>query len=320
MTYRFVVNTAQGMQNFLKVKERKNGDLIVSQRNYYETLNLDGFADYGLPKDSAEGHKNDITVHPNLASKNDTISINYKTIKAGKEISRTVCSALEVKKGLTLFPVLISIGSNIASPNLEINDNKDKIIYLWPDQQLDWSLQSLAYCVFVANPDTHFVSSQNFPRGIHYLNFKHLQFIFMYWIFDKPTKGAGTTFQVFNPDEGALRGFELNEAINYTETISIEHAKIYDLLPELLPQQLPQDPIIQTGVKIILDKWLFKRFTYGIETHRDESLLRLKFKNEDGNQTNVDFSGEEITKFQDALNKAIQVTPGLAVWKKPDKQ
>lgn len=320
MAYRFVVNTAYGMQNFLKIDETNNGFLIVSERGEFESIDLSQNTHEVLMSNPADRHLKHITVHPNLKSQNGTITISYKTIINGKEKERIVTSALEVRQGLRLFPVLSNVGVNVASPNSIIQPDKyigDTLLELWPDQQFDWSIQSLAYCIFVANPDIAFVLPQNFPREVHYLRFKHLQLIFMYWTFDQPTKGAGTSLQIFSPTDAALLGFELHEAANFTNKISEEHSNVYAHLPEFHMGQIPKTLLPQTGVQVVQAKWHFKNFSFGIETHRDESLLRLKFHNTDGNVAIVDFNGEAITAFQDKLNYAIKANPGLVVWKKP---
>ncbi len=316
MAYRFVVNTAYGLQNFLIVKETNNGDLIVTQKGEHETLDLTQEIPAG---NSADREKSSITVHPNLQSNSGTISINYKTNKNGQETSREVTSVLEVRQGLRLFPVLSKIGENVVSPRLAIEPTKyknDVLLELWLGQQFDWSIQSLAYCIFVANPEIAFIQPQSFPREIYHLRFKHLQLIFMYWAIDKPTKGASTTLKVFEPTGQALPGFELHEATNFTDKASEEYCNHYSLIPELMQGQLPKKLLQQTGVKVVNGKWYFKNFSYGLETHRDESLLRLKFRNADGNEAIIDFNGEDITKFQDQLNYGIKTVPGLAVWKK----
>lgn len=319
MAFRFVVNTVYGVQNFLNIKETNKGDLIISDRIERERFDLIKGALRFLVGDLESREKGSITVHPNLRSTNGTITINYKTKKMREE-SRVVTSALEVRQGLRLFPALSKVGENIASPNMTIDPDKhknDTLLELWPGQQFDWSIQSFAYCVFVANPEIAFVLPRNFPRGLHYLRFKHLQLILMYWTFDKPTKGASTSMQLFAPTGQALPGFEVQEAADFTNKLTEEHSNHYDSLPALLPGQFPAKLLRQTGVKVIHDKWHFKNFSFGIETHRDESLLRLKFHNTDGNVAIVDLNGEFITKFQNELNQAIKVTPGLAVWKGP---
>lgn len=193
---------------------------------------------------------------------------NYKTVKGGEE-TRIVTSALEVRQGLRLFPVLSKVGENVASPRLAIEAAKckdDTLLELWPEQQFDWSIQSLAYCVFVANPNIAFVLPQNFPKAVHYLRFKHLQLIFMYWTFDQPTKGAATTCYLSAPPGQALPGLELHEAANHTDVASQEHFNVYDRLPELLPGQLPEKLLPQTGVQVVHDKWHFKNFSFGVES------------------------------------------------------
>ncbi|OIQ99124.1 hypothetical protein GALL_188610 [mine drainage metagenome] len=212
--------------------------------------------------------------------------------------------------------MIATLGGNIANPSLHLPNSSDEIVEFWPNQKFDWNIQSMAYCIYVANPEINFIFPQNFPRAVHNLRFKHLQLIVMYWAIDKPTKGASSSIQLFSPPTEALAGLQLQEAVDFTYKLTETHIKQYELLPELLPDQLPKTWLQNTHVKVVLTKWHFKKFSYGLESNRDESLLRLKFNNEDGNEAVIDFTGEDITKFQESLNMAINSNPGLAMWKR----
>ncbi|OIQ99123.1 hypothetical protein GALL_188600 [mine drainage metagenome] len=100
MNIRFVIDTIYGKQNFLKIKETNRGDLILSKRGLHEKLDLSkSILDLQNP-DIENRLGENITIHPNLESQSDTITINYKTHKNGQELFREVTSALDVKKEL----------------------------------------------------------------------------------------------------------------------------------------------------------------------------------------------------------------------------
>ena len=323
MRYRFVVRTAHGLQNFLSVEETNKGDLVVTSKGRTERIDLASAVvnTFPPPEDELEIHQ--VTVHPNLQSQTGTISVNYKTIKDGKE-TREVTSALDVKEGDKLFPALSAAGVNVMSFRLTIDPEKhenDRLIELWPNQSFDWSIESLAYCFFVANPNLFLAIPQNFPRDAHSVNFTHLQVIFLYWTIDKPTKGASIGLGLEAPPKVALLGLDFRSAVELTDKLSAHYLDTYDRIPALLPGQLP-DTLPDTamplsGVKIAPLKWHFSNPTYRVSAHRDESLLRVEFIERRGNVSIVDFNGEAITKFQDSINHAIREVPGLAVWKKP---
>ena len=80
MEYRFVVNTANGVQNFLKIESRSSGDVIVSPRLSSEALDLNGDLKTSQTPDLQKIRGMAITIHPNLKSKIGSISVNYKTL------------------------------------------------------------------------------------------------------------------------------------------------------------------------------------------------------------------------------------------------
>ena len=55
-----------------------------------------------------------------------------------------------------------------------------------------------------------------------------------------------------------------------------------------------------------------------VTADRDDSHLRLNIMMPNGSLTSVDFYGAMITKLQTQINHAIQLVPGLAVWKGED--
>ncbi len=320
MEYRFVVNTANGVQNFLKIESRSSGDVIVSPRLSSEALDLNGDLKTSQTPDLQKIRGMAITIHPNLKSKIGSISVNYKTLRDGKEESREVQSALDVKHGLRLFPILLDVGENVGSPRLTIDPKKPKygktfFIDLWPGQVFDWSIQSLGYWLFVANPEVSVVFPQSFPREVRCFKFPHLQLIFMYWALDVPTKGAGTRIQLFSPPDLALPGLELSEVVELTTMAINEHLSIHASLPDFLFGQLPENILPQPGMLVVNNKWHFKEFSFSVQTIRDESVLRLNVRNVDGNVAVIDFRGNDILEFQRLLNEAIARTPGLAAWR-----
>jgi len=315
MPMRLSVRTRSGLQNFLKIEERKNGDLILSTRGDHE-----GIALPGLEPATHEGKRirTAITVHPNLKSQIGSITINYKSLDKGTEIDREVVHVLDVKQGGRLFPVLADIGSNIGGPSLSIDPStSDGVVHLWSGQEFDWSVQSLAYCVLLANRGVEIRTPHNCPAEVLRFDFQHLQVVVLYWALDRPTKGASLGIALEPLLDGAISGLDLPQVNDLVNALSQEHEKRYELLPDFLPGQLPERAIQCGGVRVVPQKWHFKEFHYRIEAIRDESLLRLSFCNIDGNTAIVDLNGKDITHFQEEIAKAIRSTPGLAVWKDP---
>jgi len=233
-TLRFVIANNGGLQNFLSIKETRAGDLIISTRGKQHSASV------GLEEVDATQFKkssvttSSITVHPNLASKIGSITINYKDNVGGNQ-ERKVAGVLDVKSGERLFPIITSIGRNIGRPGLTIDRSKyekKNFIELWPGNEIDLVRDSLAYSVLVANRNVGFVFPEDFPRNSVPLVFQHFQVLFLYWLFNQPTKFRGTTL-TFSTPEKYVNGFEFHEALNFTNDIMLAHMQVYPSLPEL---------------------------------------------------------------------------------------
>jgi hypothetical protein len=233
-TYRFVIQVNNKLQNFLKIKETKSGDLIISERGRAHNATPGTEAAEVRNIDERNTYPRNITVHPNRKSDFGTITINYKkTIDNGEE--KEVAGVFNVKNGTRLFPILTSIGRNVGRPRLAIDENirdESEIIKIWPDSNLDLKKHSLAYCIFVCNPNIEFLIPDEVPRKYISIKFNFLQMIFVYWLFNQPTKFRGLTITFPTPD-GYVNGLELHEAINYTIESTLKYLEVYPSLPEI---------------------------------------------------------------------------------------
>ena len=172
-------------------------------------------------------------MHPNLNSEIGSITINYKDNVGGNQ-ERKVAGVLDVKSGQRLFPVITSIGRNIGRPRLRIDRSKyqnENLIELWPGTGIELERDSLAYSVLVANQMIRFIFPEDFPRNVVSLFFQHFQVLFLYWLFNQPTKFRGTTL-TFSTSEKYMNGFEFHEALNFTNDITLAHLQVYSALPE----------------------------------------------------------------------------------------
>jgi hypothetical protein len=233
-TYRFVVANNSGLQNFLSIKETKAGDLILSPRGKQHSVTVDSEV---AATDVGNGliTTSSITVHPNLKSEIGSITINYKDNVGGSE-KRKVAGVLDVKFGNRLFPIITSIGRNVGRPSLTIDRSKFQsanLIELWPGNGIDLARDSLAYSILIANRNVQFVFPDDFQRSAISLVFQHFQFVFLYWLFNQPTKFRGTTL-TFSTPEKYVNGFEFHEALNFTNDITLAHLQVYPSLPEFL--------------------------------------------------------------------------------------
>ena len=235
--YRFVISTKVGLQNFLKIEETRADDLIISPRGKRHSAPVGSetatSANAGVPAITTSS----ITVHPNLGSEIGSIAINYKD-NVGNNIERKVAGVLDVKAGQRLFPILTSIGRNIERPSLTINREKyknDKLIELWPGTGIDLERDSFAYSVLVANRNIRFMFPEDFPRNTMVLTFQHLQVLFLYWLFNQPTRFRGTTLTFSTTPEKYVNGFEFHEALNFTNDITLSHSKVNETLPDFTP-------------------------------------------------------------------------------------
>ena len=231
--HRFVISTNAGLQNFLKIEETKSLDLIISPRGKRHSAPVGSEGAASTDVDGSITDASSITVHPNLKSETGSISINYKD-KLGGNSERKVAGVLDVREGHRLFPVVTSIGRNISRPSLTVDRGKypkDRFFELWPGTGIDPDKDSLAYSVLVSNRDIRFVFPEDFPRNAVSLLFKHFQIIFLYWLFNKPTKFRGTTL-IFSTPGKYVNGFEFHEVLNFTNDVTLAHSSVYETLPD----------------------------------------------------------------------------------------
>lgn len=234
--HRFVIGTKVGVQNFLKIEETKTGDLIVSPRGKRHVAPVGSESATSANVDSSAITTSSITIHPNLNSNTGSISINYKD-NVGRNKERKVAGVLDLKAGQRLFPILTSIGRNINRPSLTIDRGKyekDNLIELWPGAGIDLERDSLAYSVLIANPNIRFMFPDDFPRNTIPMTFQHIQVLFLYWLFNQPTRFRGTILTFSTPDK-YVNGFEFHEAFNFTNDMTLSHSKVYATLPDFPP-------------------------------------------------------------------------------------
>ncbi len=234
--HRFVIGTKVGVQNFLKIEETKTGDLIVSPRGKRHVAPVGSESATSANVDSSAITTSSITIHPNLNSNTGSISINYKD-NVGRNKERKVAGVLDLKAGQRLFPILTSIGRNINRPSLTIDRGKyekDNLIELWPGAGIDLERDSLAYSVLIANPNIRFMFPDDFPRNTIPMTFQHIQVLFLYWLFNQPTRFRGTILTFSTPDK-YVNGFEFHEALNFTNDMTLSHSKVYATLPDFPP-------------------------------------------------------------------------------------
>jgi hypothetical protein len=231
--HRFAISTNAGLQNFLKIEETKAGDLIISPRGKRHSAPVGSEGAASTNVDGSTIVTSSITVHPNSKSETGSISINYKD-KLGGNSERKVAGVLDVRAGHRLFPIITSIGRNINRPSLTVDRGKypkDEFFELWPGTGIDPGEDSLAYSVLVGNRDIQFVFPEDFPRNTVSLMFEHFQILFLYWLFNKPTKFRGTTLTFSTPGKYA-NGFEFHEALNFTNDVILAHLGVYKTLPD----------------------------------------------------------------------------------------
>lgn len=319
ITYRFVVKTADGSKNFLSVVEKPNGDVHIAERGKHGSYDFVADALLGEVDSQGERFSRVITIHPSLYFDDNRITVNYKTITNGTETERVAVAALEIKDGLAFFPVLCSIGSNIGTTSLDLpagKKAKDIRVLLWPNQQFDWTLQSVGYAFFACNTELSYVFPKGFPYIPQLLKFKHFQLLFLYWAVDKPTKGVNF-YQVPEYQEGISSGLDFRGVMSFIQALQKKHMELYDSLPEFHPGQLPAHPIAHQGIPVVDPRIYFKRPVYRILTDRDASLMRISFQDASGAHVVIDLNGKSITEFRDAVAHAILVVPGVAEWGEP---
>jgi hypothetical protein len=100
--HRFVIANNGKLQNFLKIEERKVGDLILSTRGKQHSVPVG--PEFSTTARIEEGSikSSSITIHPNLNSGIGSITINYKDNVGGNQVRR-ISGVLDVKYGQRLF-------------------------------------------------------------------------------------------------------------------------------------------------------------------------------------------------------------------------
>jgi hypothetical protein len=228
MVYRFVVRVEGKQRNFLSLQETNSGDIILSQRGRFFAGQFDDLSD----KNKTEEITN-ITVHPSLQSTNGIITINYKRMP-GSSTAHKIAYVLNVKNGDKLFPVYTSIGRDLTAPSCDLparKANKTHHVDLWPDSELDIKQDSLAFMLLVANAKSQLPIPANFPRNSLTIQFLHLQVVVFYWLFNRPTKFTWSNFIPVLGDKYHGEGFEFQEALNYTNEVTMLHADKYESMP-----------------------------------------------------------------------------------------
>jgi hypothetical protein len=240
-THRFVITTNDVLQNFLIIQETDALDLIISTRGRRHSAQIGSEAAKATHVDDNAMKVFNITVHPNLDSKYESVSINYK-VNAGKGKDRKVATVSNIRFGQKIFPVITSIGRNVASPKLSIDRNEyinDNLIELWPGNSIDLAHDSLAYSVWVANPKIKFVFPEDFTIDTVPLAFQYFQVLFVYWRINHPTKLRGTTVTFDTRTPKYMDGFEFHEALNFTINSTRNHLQVCSSLPQLPQVNLP---------------------------------------------------------------------------------
>lgn len=316
VNYRFVVTTADGPKNFLTVIEDPEGDIHIAIRgrksrgDWLSSKNAAG-------ADDKENRVSEIiTIHPSPNAEDKRITVNYKTISNGKEVERIRMVALEVKNGLTFFPVLGSIGENIGAPSFDFartKKAKDVRVLLWPNQQFDWTLHSLGYAFFVCNTELNHYIPADFPYVVQILRFRYFQLLFVYWSVDKPTRGAALIQKPLANDQPAL-GIDAAGVVDFLQSMRNMHEKHYVELPDFIQGQLPDHPVYHHGIEIVDPRIYLKRPSFRIQTHRDASMLRLHFRDAHGAEIVIDLNGSAIAEFRDVVDQSIRTNPGLVEW------
>jgi hypothetical protein len=228
MVYRFVVRVEGKPRNFLTLQETNNGDIILLQRGKFHAGQFNDFSGKNKIEESTN-----ITVHPSLLSTSGIITINYKRMP-GSNIAQKIAYVLDVKNGDKLFPVYTSIGRDLTTPSCDLPETRAKkshLVDLWPDVELDIEQDSLAFMLLVANPQSQLLIPDSFPRNSLIIHFKHLQVVVFYWKFNRPTKFTWSNFIPMLGDKYYGVGFEFQEALNYTNWVTMRHADNYESMP-----------------------------------------------------------------------------------------
>jgi len=229
---RLIINTNYGYKNFLKLIETRKGDIIVALRGLRHPVGLNKAA--STQADFNKAVITNITIHPNLKSEIEGISVHYKDKLGGVETKR-LAKGLGVRKNILCFPIVSSVGRNISVPRLAYdvdNPPKGEVFEIFEPDGIDLSKTSLAYLLAACNRDLEINFPKDLPRIVKYFKFKHLKFIFFYWGFNKPTKSMGTFLRVDTNEEYA-QGLEIHQLVNLTNDITMKHLEMYPDYPDI---------------------------------------------------------------------------------------
>lgn len=180
--------------------------------------------------------KTQITVHPNLESKIGSIGVNYKFIINGVE-KRRRADITDIRLGNRLFPVWTSLGGNVSRKSILTKKKdflKNSVFNLWKDSGLNTKTDSLCYSIFIANKSIDFIIPEDFPRNTFVLKYPQFQLIFVYWLFNQPTKLRGINYyETTDLQKTAKLGYEFHEMLNFTNFMTLQFLKFYPKLPKL---------------------------------------------------------------------------------------
>lgn len=227
-----IIDTEFGYKHFLKIKETSKGDIIVSPRGMRHSVPL--HYRQLLATTEQHGTVTNITVHPNLKSEINSITINFKDNFRSKE-TRTVAGVLEVKKHDKMYPILASVGRNISTDRLNYDISKPpkgSTFDLWEGHGLSLKSDSLAYVLAVCNKDLDITFPEDFPRLYKFFEFKHLKLVLFYWVFNQPTKHRGTSLRLDTNGE-YLKGLQVHDIFNLTNDLTMTHMNHYPSLPDI---------------------------------------------------------------------------------------
>lgn len=229
---RAIIETELGCRNFLKIKETKKGDVIVSPRGKRHSVSIKDRASNQVDEEQAT--VTNITIHPNLKSEIGSISVNFKDDQGGKQTKR-VSGLLGVKNNERMYPVLASVGRNLSTPRLAYDTAappKGDVYELWESHGIHMKSDSLAYVLAVCNKDLQIVFPEDFPRNYKFFEFQHIKLVLFYWLFNWPTKLRGTSLRLDTNGE-YLPGLEPHELLNLTNDLTMVHLNHYEDIAEI---------------------------------------------------------------------------------------
>ncbi len=240
---RFFVTIDTIKKHFLTIKETNNGDLIVSPRGKYHSVNIQPKGevdiDYSITTHNIIDHDS-FTVHHNPNSLIGSITINRHQRIDSNQDKPEINYLLDVKHGNRIAPLYVSIGRNLTVLRLNVKKNKFQAnkddVEFRPGQSINSHICSVAYFIGIANPEVKFIIPKEFPRNVVFRNTKNFQVVIFYWSFPKPIKLRGTTIALMGTQKQGVEpipGLELHEVLNLTSDITLEHARRYSAFPSL---------------------------------------------------------------------------------------